>query len=256
MNGDTPRKNGHIGATKKSFRIIEFIYQSGTAGVSELAEAMGVSKSTVHNHLSTLVDLGYLIQTEDGYRLGLKFLTLGDAARQQYELYDAVREEVDQLAKDIGERAQVMVEQLGKGVYIYRSTADQAVQTDSHIGTIVDLHTTAVGKAYLAYCGENRREDILAADLPENTPNSITDRADLEAELERISEQGHAYNDEERTIGMRAVGAPILSAEDEILGSLSVSGPTTRMNGSWYKEEVPEKIKQTCRVIGIKATYS
>jgi len=56
---------------------------------------------------------------------------------------------------------------------------------------------------------------------------------------------------------MRAVGAPILSADDgHVLGAISVSGPTTRMNGTWYHEEVPEMVAQSARIIGIRATYS
>lgn len=256
MNADLTRTNGHIGAVEKSFSIIEQLYENGPMGVSALAADLDASKSTVHNHLATLTTLGFVVRAGDQYRLGLQFLTLGDAARQEYELYDAVREDVDALARDVGERVQVMVEEAGRGVYIYRSKADQAVQTDSHIGTIVDLHTTAVGKAYLAFCDDETRNRILGQGLDPKTPNSVTDREVLEAELDEIREQGHAFNDEERTLGMRAVGAPIVSDDGELLGSLSISGPTTRMNGTWYESDVPDKVKQTCRVIGIKATYS
>jgi DNA-binding IclR family transcriptional regulator len=60
---------------------------------------------------------------------------------------------------------------------------------------------------------------------------------------------------EERLIGMRAVGAPVLG-DDEVLAAVSVSGPTTRMNGEWYREEIPEIVTQAARIIGIRATYS
>jgi DNA-binding IclR family transcriptional regulator len=59
---------------------------------------------------------------------------------------------------------------------------------------------------------------------------------------------------EERLIGMRAVGAPVLG-DDEVLAAVSVSGPTTRMNGEWYREEVPGIATQAARTIGIRATH-
>ena len=60
---------------------------------------------------------------------------------------------------------------------------------------------------------------------------------------------------EERLIGMRAVGAPVLG-DDRVLAAVSVSGPTMRMNGEWCREEVPEIVTQAARIIGIRAMYS
>jgi len=107
---------------------------------------LSISKSTVHNHLQTLRNLGYVVQDGDEYRLGLQFLGLGDHARQHHDLYHVVKPETDSLVEAVGERAQVMVEEDGIGIYVYQSLADQAVRTDSHIGTVVDLHATSVGK--------------------------------------------------------------------------------------------------------------
>jgi len=152
----------------------------------------------------------------------------------------------------------VMVEEGGVGIYVYQSLADQAVRTDSHIGTVVDLHATSVGKAYLAHLSDDRLDALLdRVAFDDQTPQTLTDAEALRTELDEIAERGYAFNDEERTVGMRAVGAPILSADDgEVLGAISVSGPTTRMNGTWYHEEVPEMVAQSARIIGIRATYS
>lgn len=256
MHTNDPAEDGLIGATKTSFGIVEHLREEGASGVSEVATALGISKSTAHNHLQTLLRLGYLVRVESGYALSLKFLDLGDHARTRHALYHTSIGEMDELVDAVGERGQVMVEENGHGVYIYQVKSEQGLQTDSHIGTTVDLHTTAVGKSYLAFCDEAHRNDILDDDLPRLTTKTIADRAELEAELATIRERGHAFNDEERITGMRAVGAPILADDDTILGAISVSGPTTRMKGEWYHSEVPEMVKQAARVIGIRATYS
>ena len=255
--GDTPN-GASVGATERSFRIIEQLRDEEGCGVSELAAALSTSKSTVHNHLQTLRNLGYVVQDGDEYRLGLKFLGLGDRARQHHDLYHVAKPETDSLVEAVGERAQVMVEEDGVGIYVYQSLADQAVRTDSHIGTTVDLHATSVGKAYLAHLPDDRLDEILEAiSFTEQTPDTLTEAESLRTELDEIAERGYAFNDEERTVGMRAVGAPILSADDDrVLGAISVSGPTTRMKGTWYHEEVPAMVAQSAQIIGIRATYS
>jgi DNA-binding IclR family transcriptional regulator len=246
-----------VGSTERSFAIVEQLAKSEDSGVSALAESLSISKSTVHNHLQTLRELGYVVKNGDQYRVGLQFLDLGERARQRHELYHDMKAETDSLVEAVGERAQVMVEENGLGIYIYQSLADQAVRTDSHIGTVVNLHATSVGKAYLAHLPDGERKRFLEGDLPGKTPDTLTDPEVLRAELDDIADRGYAFNDEERTVGMRAVGAPILADDDgRVLGAISVSGPTTRMNGDWYHEEVPEMVAQSARVIGIRATYS
>lgn len=256
MPTDSTKGPGHVGATERTFRILEQVAADEGAGVSDLASTLDLSKSTVHNHLQTLRRLGYIVQDDDKYWPGLQFLGLADRARQRHGLYHVAKPEVDTLVESVGERAQVMVEENAMGIYIYQSLADEAVRTDSHIGTVVDLHATAIGKAYLAHLEQHELDAILdQVELREQTPNTLTDWDALRVELDEIAKQGYSFNDEEKTLGMRAVGAPILSDDDRVLGAISVSGPTTRMNGTWYREEVPEMVSQSARVIGIKATY-
>jgi DNA-binding IclR family transcriptional regulator len=259
MPRNTDDAAGLIGSTERSFRIIERLADNPEgAEISALAAEMDVAKSTVYNHLRTLQELGYVVRREDRYALGLRFLTLGDRARRRYPLYHYAKRETDSLVEAVGERAQVMVEENGHGVYIYQTKADGAVQTDSHTGTVVDLHATAVGKAYLAFLPEEERDRVLeTAVLEAETPNTVTDRERLLANLGDVRERGYAVNDEEKTMGMRAVGAPIRSDDNgTVLGAISVSGPTTRMDGEWFRKEVPEMVCQAAQVIGIRATYS
>lgn len=257
MSGSTGGASKTINATELSFAIVEQLKEREGARLSELSSALGVSKSTVHNHLHTLRELDYVVEDDDRYRLGLKFLSLGDEARRKENLYSVAKPELDDLVETVGERGQVMAEENGRGVYIYQAKTDRSVQTDSHVGMSVDLYATAVGKSYLAFLPEEERADLVdGLDLRDKTDQTITDRAALEAELDEIRERGYAFNDEERIIGMRAVGCPIVTDDDRVLGAISVSGPRTRMNGEWYRREVPEHVQQAARVIGIKTTYS
>lgn len=259
MTRKTNENASMVGATKTSFAIVEQLRDNpGGVEITTLATELGVSKSTIYNHLQTLRELGYVRKEDGSYVLGLQFLTLGDRARQRHSLYHFAKQETDELVESVGERAQVMVEENGRGIYIYQAKADQGIQTDSHIGTVVKLHATAVGKAYLAHLPEAQRESLLSETvLNEETPQTVTDRESLLADLEEVRERGYSFNDEEKTVGMRAVGAPIRSDEDEsVIGALSVSGPTTRVSGDWYREEIPEMVTQAAKVISIRVTYS
>lgn len=257
MSEDGGSSDGLLGTTRTSFIIIDQLRDSGGMGVTELANALDRSKSTVHSHLQTLRKMGYVVKEGDTYYLGLKFLNLGDAARDRWNLYQVAKQEMDELVSTVGERGQVMVEERGQGIYIYQSRAERAVQTDSHIGMTVNLHATAVGKAYLAHLPEDRREALLdELELSQMTDATHTDRVTLEEDLATIRDRGFAFNDEERITGMQAVGAPVLGPDDYAIAAISVSGPTTRMNGERYRSDVPEMVLQAAKIIGIRATYS
>lgn len=246
-----------VGATETSFAIVEQLREGDGTTVTELADTLDRSKSTIHNHLRTLRQMGYVVKEGSTYHLGLEFLDLGNAARARWNLYQVAKQELDDLVSTIGEHGQVMVEERGRGIYIYQSKTEKAVETDSHIGTSVELHATAVGKAYLAHLTDDRRAAMLdRIELTERTDSTFTDRDALEEELESVREQGFAFNDEERFVGMRAVGAPVLGPDDRVLAAISVSGPSTRMAGDRYRTEIPEMVMQTARIIGIRATYS
>nr|WP_246084522.1 IclR family transcriptional regulator C-terminal domain-containing protein [Salinadaptatus halalkaliphilus] len=82
----------------------------------------------------------------------------------------------------------------------------------------------------------------------------MTDRAELYAELEEIRERGYAVDDEERIRGLRCVAVPVMR-DDEVLGGLSVSGPTQRFDHNGFIEELADLLQNTARVIEINAKY-
>lgn len=254
MTASTPSR---IQSVETTFEVLEYIRDNEGGGVTDVANALSVSKSTAHGHLSTLTSLGYIVKLDGTYRIGLQFLELGHHARSRYNLYEAAKSEADQLAQTTGERCQVMVVEDFRGVYIYQTAGEKAVQTDSHIGSTVELHCTAVGKSYLASLPEAELERYLnEVGLTTRTEYTITDREEFLAELEKIRNQGYALNLEERIAGMRAVGAPILTENGDALGAISVSVPTTRIEETVHESDLPKQVQRSARVITIKTTYS
>lgn len=252
-----PSDSGAVKSAETMFDVIDGIQELDGARVTELANHLGLAKSTVHRHLSTLERNQYVVKEGVEYHLGLRFLGLGEYARGRNPVYPLARKLVDQIAAETEERALFMVEEHGLAVYLYRGVGSHAVRTNSRVGTRRLLHTVAGGKAILAHLPSERVDEIVDEwGLPADTPETITRRRDLDAELERIRERGVAFNREECIVGLKAVAAPVLGPDGEIMGALSVSGPAHRMKGEWFESEIPDLLLGSTNELELNLEYA
>lgn len=246
-----------VKAAKVSLEIVETIRELNGAGVSELADRLDKPTSTVHDHLQTLTQEEYLVKVDETYYVGTRFLQLGDQARARRKVFEIARPQVDELAEKTGEHANLMIDEHGLGVFLYRSRGPDAVQLDTHAGMRVPLQTTALGKTIMAHRPRDEVEEIIDHHgLPEVTETTITDRDELFAELEAVRERGYAYDDEERVKGMRCVAAPITDNDGRAIAAVSVSGPKSRMRDERFTEEIPQLILRSANVVEVNLTYS
>lgn len=246
-----------IGALGTSLRILEALKQRGSAGVTELANELGLPKSTVYSHLRTLREHEYVVQQDEEYCIGLKFLSLGEHTRDRIPIYEVAKPEVTDLAEQTGELANLLIEENGEGVYLFRSKGKKAVSLDTHAGMRVKLHCTSLGKAILAYLPEERVDKIIDRwGLPARTAATITTREALEKELATIRERGYAQDNSERLSGLRCVAAPIKNPDGRVIGAVSVAGPTSRIKDERFGSEVPELVMSAANVVELNLTYS
>lgn len=246
-----------IKSVETALELVEEIRRHEEMGVTELATEVGRSKSTVHHYLKTLEMHNCLEKTDGKYRLGLRFLTYGGQARAREWLYQLAKDDVDQLADETGEQARLIVEQDGYGITIYQSEGENVGRPHSHVGSIEELHCTAAGKAFLAALPDDRVAELLETiELVEHTDRTITDRGELESELERIQSRGVAFDDEEHREGVRCVAAAITSRSGELLGAISVSGATDRLTDDRFRKTIPDQIQNIVGVVEINTTYS
>lgn len=250
-------KQKTVQATETSFAILETLQSLGAATLTDLSQELELPKSTLHNHLWTLIKNEYVVKEDKKYHVSLKFLQFGDKARKRRLAYNVARPKVDELSEKTNEIANLVFEEHGRGVFVYRSKGSEAVQMDTHAGKRVKLHATAFGKTILANLSEERVEEIIEKHgLPVRTENTITDKESLYNELDQVAEQGYALDDEERLNGLRCVSAPIVADENKVLGAVSISGPASRIRGDLFHEELPTTVKNTASVIEINITYS
>jgi len=247
----------YLGSVEKTIKILDALRDLNSAGVTEIAEYLNLPKTTIHPYLLTLEHNEFIVKKDDQYHLSLKFISYGEYIKRQDELFDIIPEEIDRLSEETNELANYLVEEHGRGVYLYQSRSNRGVQTRADIGFRRPLHCTGVGKAILAYLPEKRVDDIIDKHgLTKMTENTITDRDELMSELEEIRKRGYAIDDEEIQRGLRCVAAPILNDRKEVLGGISVASPTGRLKGDRFEEELPEKVMNTANVIEVNARNS
>lgn len=246
-----------VQSVETSLRIVEALHERGDAGVTELATALSIPKSTVHNHLQTLERNEYVVGVDGRYRVSYRFLELGAAARDRCPLTAVARPEVDRIAEETGELSGLLVEEHGRGVFLHRAKGDRAVHVDTYAGKRIALHGAALGKAILAGLPDARVDAIVDRHgLPALTENTITDREALDAELQAVRDSGVAFDDEERLDGLRSVGAAITDADGAVIGAVSVAGPTSRLREVRFREELPDAVRSAVNVVELNVTYS
>lgn len=239
------------------FEIIAALEELGDAGVTELARETGIAKSTVHDHLTTMVDHEYVTKRGSSYELGFKFLSHGGRKRDGMRLYRIARPEIRELARDTGELVNLVTEEHGLGVYLDLKRGGNAVNLDSYLGKRETLHSTAVGKAILAHRPDGFVDRVIEKHgLPAETDNTLTTREELDERLEVVRARGFAIDREEQLRGLCCVAAPITDENDYALGGISISGPTKRMQPDRLENELAERVTQVANVVEVNIAYS
>jgi len=257
MSQDTNDLNRRrIQSVEIAFDIIDALGERRGIGVTELADELGHSKSTVHSHLQTLVDREMVTRDQDGYRLSLYILDMATRVRDQFGNYDIIQDAADELAEDTGEIIHFAVMERGSIAYLYKSTGEKAVETKSRVGTTQPLHSTSLGKAILSQLPAERLEEVVGSiEFESFTPNTITTADELYEELETVGEQGYAIDDEENIEGVRCIGAPITDGST-VYGAISISGPSSRQSLDRLHDELAERVRNAANIIELNTKFS
>lgn len=244
-----------VKSTGTLFAIIEYMAENDGATVSELARELGFAKSSIHDHLTSLLHEEFVVKDGTTYRLGLQFLELGMKIKDRHVLSRVAEPKLEQLAEDTGEAVWLLVEEHGRAVYLHKVMGEKALQVEVSIGQRAYLHNLAAGKAILAHLPDERVDEIVDRHgLPAQTENTITDRDELEAELRAIRERGYAFNESEQIEGVRAVGAPILY-QGEVLGAISITGAELGLRNERFREELPNLLMGVANEIEVHLNY-
>ena len=221
------RTEDGLKTTEISLQLVELLVELNGATLGDLADETELARSTVHTHLQTLAQYGYVVRNNNNYHVGLKLHHLGDYARKQHEVYDIAKRTVTELADETELEVDFTVEENGRTVSLYDVTNYSDTPSFLVDGRLFHMHNTASGKSILAEYPRSRVEEILDQwGLPAETDNTTTTREELFEDLERIRERGYAINDEEAVEGLWAVSKVVKDPLGRVCGSLNVCVPT------------------------------
>lgn len=229
------------GTLRRGLAILELLADEGRLSAVQVADRLGLSRSAVYRILGLLRQRDYVEWngTADEVVLGRRTVTLGMAALDGYEPFRAARAHLRDLSRELAEAALMAVPDGDQVVCIaHEDVSEHSLVVRRRLGARHCLHSTALGKAYLAALpidAADRLVDRLA--LPAFTPATLTDPARLRAELDGIRARGIAVDDGESEPDALGLGAPIRDGGGTPLCAISVAGPRARMLGKRERAE-------------------
>jgi IclR family transcriptional regulator, KDG regulon repressor len=223
-----------IQSLARGLKILELLGQTQEGiSITELAETLGVDKGSASRLVSTLARYGYAEKDEvtRRFQLGPRVVSLSRSVLARLPLREAAKPFLRQLMERTGECAHLAVPAQGKVLYIDQVESPATLRVNAQVGTLNPLHCTALGKVLLAF-GDLK----LPASLDAFTPHTLVDPGLLRKALERVRLWGYAVDDEEFDAGVRCIAAPVFDFRGKAVGSIGISGPSTRVT----PERLPE----------------
>ena len=229
---NTLTAGGSVQSVDRALTVLGILARVGDAGVTEIAAELGVHKSTAFRIVATLESHGMVEQNQDRgkYRLGVGLIRLAGATTARLDVVQEARPVTRRLAADTGETVNIAVLSDQSALYLDQIAGASALQSHNWVGQHIPLHATSNGKVLLSDLDADEL-DRRVPTLASYTPETITSRDRLRSELATILEQGYAVAVDELEIGLTAIAAPIHDAHGDVVASLSISGPTFRLDG-------------------------
>lgn len=229
------RKAGAVQGTAsfgKFMTVLQAIAdRPGGLDMAGLAGALSYPRGTLYRIVQALVAEGLVTETRrtGTFELGPRLIQLASMSWEGSDLRQAARDHIEVLRDATGETVHLAVPSGAAMVYIDKLESPRAVRMMSRIGTRVELHSTSVGKAYLAALPPERCSALMAElSFEPRTPATITDAAGLQAEIAATRERGYSLDDQENEPDIRCVGAAIVDRTGEPIGCISLSMPIYR----------------------------
>jgi IclR family acetate operon transcriptional repressor len=227
MTGDVP-------ALRKGLFVVDLLARDGALTMAEIQRRGGLNKTMAFRILRTLREEGYVRHDQETHRFALSYrlMELGATVASQLTVVSVGQPLLDDLRLRFGETANLGVMEGGSIVYVgIAESSHRGLRMAPHVGGRDHLHSTAIGKAMLAYLPQDRKAETLEqVELVAITPNTIIDDEQFCREVGQTRARGYAVDNEENERGARCIGVPVLDSQGVPFAGLSVSGPKGRIS--------------------------
>jgi IclR family transcriptional regulator, acetate operon repressor len=222
-----------VRSVERALRLLEQISMSDGANLSQLALETGLSISTCHRLLTTLQSHGFVQFQRQGsqWRIGHRTLAVGVAFSRARDLVGLAHHVMSRLARESGELVNLGTMSNSSIVFLHRVNLHSTGTSNATARPAIPAHCSSIGKAILSTMhNDDVREEMAGLALVPLTEKSITHRKRLFADLRNCRDRGFAFDDEENTVGLRCVAAPIFDEFRQPKAALSIAAPVGRLN--------------------------
>jgi DNA-binding IclR family transcriptional regulator len=226
-------QQGGVQSVDRALAVLEILARDGHAGVSDIAEEMGVHKSTVSRLMGSLVGREFVYQNSDRgkYQLGFGILRLASSIPGRLSLVREARPILEALADEYKETVNLAVLRSNFAVNLDQAMGPSSLATYDWVGSLTPLHATSSGKVLLAALSADERERVVKeTGLRARTPRTITSRDKLEKQLLDVARNGYAVTMEEFELGLNSMAVPVHNHMGAVMGAVSISGPAFRFD--------------------------
>ncbi len=239
---------------ERTFAILRALAETGGAGVSDIARATDLPKSTVHRILASLEELSLVenIDQTGYYSIGAGLVSLTGSVSSWPAIRDMCRPYLRDLVADFGEAAGLTVAEGRAALYIAQVTADDAVQTRDWTGLRLPLHTVAGGLAIMSTWSEAELSEYAARGLVAHTPATADTLPRLREKLVEARRVGYVWTFADFHEEINGVGAPILGSDGSTIASVSAYGPAFRYPGATVPSRIGERIRDLAAAISAR----
>lgn len=249
----------HSNSVDRALSILETISESNRGlSNSDLSRHLKIPKSSASYILRILEKRNYL-QRDDGgkYRLGLKLVSLTRESLTHLDIREIAKPILEKfLQKSRLAEAHLAVLDNGRAVYIEKAEARSFVKMDIWVGHRLPVHTTAIGKALVAFSNERDVMEILnLRGMEKKTAHTITNKQKFLRELEKVRKHGFAIDNEENAEGVRCVAAPVYDESGKVVASLGTSTIVLQLNESQLPKVI-EMVKDAAKDVSQKLGYA
>jgi IclR family KDG regulon transcriptional repressor len=216
----------------KALRVLELVARHGhEIALTTVGRELMIPKTTTFRYLQTLTEAGFLNHNRetDKYTLGPLLRSIASADASVSKVRQLARPAMIELMTEFNETVNLAVKGNGTIVYIDLVEANRSLRMQARIGDSHPMHSTALGKAILAFLPDTEKQRQLEQPLTERTGRTLLEREEIERQLRQTAKLGYATEVGENEDGAMCIGVPIFDADRYPIAALSISAPLMRM---------------------------
>jgi IclR family transcriptional regulator, KDG regulon repressor len=240
---------GNVQSVERAVAILRCLARS-EAGVTQLAELVDLPKSTVSRLLSTLHELGAVVPTDNGYRVGPLIGELANGTGRHGDLVALARPYLTGLVDACGEDAGLSVLDDGDVLYLDQRNAAAEVQLRDWTGERVPPHCVSSGLVLLAHATAAEQRRALDRPLPRLTARTVTSAAKLRRRLAAIATRDSEWVYGEFADDINSVAAPVFDSKGQVVAALHVRGPSYRFPGDRDPQQIAAVVADAATRMG------